>query len=190
MNMQKKETAKERILRTAIKLFYREGVRAVGIDRIIEESGVAKASFYRNFATKDDLVVAYLERCNEELMKPFEEAKRRHPDAPLHQLYDVVDSLGARSEQPGYRGCPFLNTAVEFPDENHPTQQPIATYHLEMRRRLRELAERAGAQDPETLSAQLLMLYNGAMMSAYLERAAYVPDHFLGAAKRLIDQQM
>jgi len=190
MNTHKKETAKERILRTAVRLFYREGVRAVGIDRIIEESGVAKASFYRNFATKDDLVVAYLERCKEALMKPFEEAARRHPEAPLDQLYEVVDRMAERSEQPGYRGCPFLNTAVEFPDESHPSQRPIATYHQEMRRRLGEMAGQAGAKDPEALSAQLLMLYNGAMMSAYLERAAYIPEHFLRAAKRLIQQQI
>ncbi|MFU1796071.1 TetR/AcrR family transcriptional regulator [Paenibacillus azoreducens] len=189
MNMKKKETAKERILRTATELFYKEGVRAVGIDRIIEESGVAKASFYRSFATKDDLVVAYLEKYYHAFMKPFEEAEQRHPESPLDQLYEVIESLSSRIEQPGYRGCPFLNTAVEFPDENHLSHEPVVTYHREMRRRLKEIAERAGAKDPDALSAQLLMLFNGALMSAYLERASYIPDHFRNAAKLMIEQQ-
>ncbi|EPY07308.1 TetR family transcriptional regulator [Paenibacillus alvei TS-15] len=190
MNTQKKETAKERILRKATELFYKEGIRAVGIDRIIAESGVAKASFYRNFATKDDLVVAYLERYYRLFMIPFEESEQRDPGAPLNQLYDVMERLSSRIEQPGFRGCPFLNTAVEFPDENHPSHEPIMIYHREMKRHMQEMAERAGAKDPETLSAQLMLLFNGALMSAYLERTSYIPGNFLSSAKLLIKQQI
>ncbi|MDR0267790.1 TetR/AcrR family transcriptional regulator [Paenibacillus sp.] len=189
MNVKKNETAKERIVRTASVLFYTEGIRAVGIDRIIEEAGVAKASLYRNFATKDDLVVAYLERFNQLILKSFLEAEQRYPESPLDQLYDVLEKLIARFELPGYRGCPFLNTAVEFPDADHPSHGPIEMYHREMRFKLKQLAEWAGLKEPETLSAQLLMLYNGAHMSAYLERSAYDPKDFRSAAKLLIEQQ-
>ncbi|MCM3337823.1 TetR/AcrR family transcriptional regulator [Paenibacillus sp. MER TA 81-3] len=188
--MKKKETAKERILRAATDLFYREGVRAVGIDRIIEESGVAKASFYRNFATKDDLVVAYLEQFYHLFMKPFVEAEERYPEAPVEQLHYLVECLGARMEKPGYRGCPFLNAAVEFPDISHPSHEPVVMYHREMRHNLLLIAERAGAREPETLSAQFMMLFNGALMSAYLERDSYNPDNFRSAAKLLIKQQI
>ncbi|GED69776.1 TetR family transcriptional regulator [Brevibacillus reuszeri] len=188
--MKKKETAKERILRTGSDLFYREGVRAVGIDRIIEESGVAKASFYRNFATKDDLIVEYLEQYYHVFMKPFEEAGKRYPEDSVEQLYYLVECLGARVEQPGYRGCPFLNAAVEFPDKNHPSQERVITYHRETQRNLSLIAERAGAGEPETLSAQLMMLFNGALMTAYLDRTSYHTDYFRSAAKLLIKRQI
>lgn len=85
--MEKKETAKERILRTADELFYREGVRAVGIDRIIHESGVAKASFYRSFATKDELVASYLELRRLQFLENIEHARKEHPESSLDQLF-------------------------------------------------------------------------------------------------------
>ncbi|MFU1795780.1 TetR/AcrR family transcriptional regulator [Paenibacillus azoreducens] len=188
--MEKKETAKERILRTASDLFYREGVRAVGIDRIIEESGVAKASFYRNFETKDDLVVAYLKQYYDVLMKPFDDAGKRHPENPVEQLYDLIESLGARVEMPGHRGCPFLNAAVEFPDPDHPSHEMVFKYHRETQRNISQIAERAGIRDPETLAAQLVMLFNGALMSAYLDRATYNFADFQSAARLLVNQRL
>ncbi|MCG7410232.1 TetR/AcrR family transcriptional regulator [Paenibacillus sp. ACRRX] len=186
----KKETAKTRILRVASHLFYREGVRAVGIDRIIAESGVAKASFYRNYATKDDLVVAYLEQFYDAFMKPFDEAKAHNPEDPIKQLYDLVECLGARIEKPGYRGCPFANTAVEFPNPDHPTCEIVKRYHRDTRHNLALAAKRAHATEPDILSDQLLMLFNGALITAYLDRASYNAEHFLHAAKLLIQQQL
>ncbi len=186
--MEKKTSAKERILRVASVLFYQEGIRAVGIDRIIEESGVAKASFYRNFATKDGLVVAYLERFSQWHMEEIEEAKRRYPENPAGQLYYVLDCVGARMEKPGYRGCPFLNAAVEFPDANHPVHERVTAYHKETYGILAEMAKRAGAADPEALAAQLIILINGSLMTAYLARPNSNSEHFRHAAAFLFEK--
>ncbi|WP_025850028.1 TetR/AcrR family transcriptional regulator [Paenibacillus ehimensis] len=186
--MEKKASAKERILRVASVLFYQEGVRAVGIDRIIEESGVAKASFYRNFATKDDLVVAYLEQFYKRHMEEIEEAKRRYPENPVEQLYVVLECVSARMEKPGYRGCPFLNAAVEFPDANHPVHERVTAYHKETYGKIAEIAKHAGAADPEAFAAQLTILFNGSLMTAYLERPNSNSGHLRHAAAFLFEK--
>ncbi|MBW7454871.1 TetR/AcrR family transcriptional regulator, partial [Paenibacillus sepulcri] len=117
-DLEKKRTAKERILATASELFYREGIRAVGIDRIIEESDVAKASFYRSFSTKDDLIVAYLQERGRLGRERVKEAELLHPDSVKEQLYMLLRQLVERMRQTGFRGCAYMNAVVEFPDED------------------------------------------------------------------------
>src|SRR5437868_15517548 len=98
------KSARERILETAEALFYREGTRAVGIDTIIEKSGVAKMSLYRSFSSKDDLVAAYLEMRSARYWKWFEGVMARHPDDPRRQLHDLFVALAERVRQPSFRG--------------------------------------------------------------------------------------
>ncbi|GIP28386.1 TetR family transcriptional regulator [Paenibacillus sp. J23TS9] len=187
--MTKKESAKERILRVASDLFYREGVRAVGIDRIIEESGVAKASFYRNFSTKDQLVVEYLELRSGRREGNIEEIKCRFPDSPKEQLYALLDDLVERMNKSDFRGCPFMNAVVEFPDPGHPGHQSAVESRYLVWGKVEDIARQAGATDPAELTFQLRILSDGAMMSAYVDADTFHSDYFLRAAKRLIEDQ-
>ncbi|WP_248927836.1 TetR/AcrR family transcriptional regulator [Paenibacillus hamazuiensis] len=188
--MDKKETAKERILRVASDLFYREGIRAVGIDRIIAESGVAKASFYRNFATKDDLIVAYLDSRESFNTIGLEEAAKRYPDSPIDQLLFLVDDFAARLQAEGFRGCPFINTIVEFPDEDHPGHRKALESRNERWRKVTDIARQAGARDPEELTAQLRMLSSGATIGAYMLKSAFRTESYVKAARLLIEHQL
>ncbi|WP_282940151.1 TetR/AcrR family transcriptional regulator [Paenibacillus sp. RC67] len=187
--MEKKESAKERILRVASELFYKEGVRAVGIDRIIEESGVAKASFYRNFPTKDSLIVAYLEKRHGKRTEAIEEAKRLHPNSPKDQLYAILDELVERMKAPGFRGCPFMNAIVEFPDLEHPGHRSAVDNRHRTWDKVEEIAREGHARNPAELASQIRILSDGAIMSAYIDKDSFHPEHFLSAAKRIIEDQ-
>src|ERR1700732_4660 len=100
-------SARERILETAEDLFYREGIHAVGIDTIIEKSGVAKMSLYRNFASKDDLVAAYLEARGQRYCQWWEGVMALHPSQPRRQLRDLFEAIAVRTRRPEFRGCAF-----------------------------------------------------------------------------------
>jgi AcrR family transcriptional regulator len=188
--MEKKESAKDRILHVASELFYHEGIRAVGIDRIIAESEVAKASFYRNFATKDDLVVAFLEQRHKRSLARVIDAKTNHPNEPIEQLRYLFASMAARMKQADFRGCPFLNTVVEFPNPDHPGHKKAVTCRQELWVDVIQMARDAGATNPEELAAQLEVLYNGAVMMAYVHKSFYNPDHFYKAALLMIKDQV
>jgi len=142
------KTARVRILETAAELFYREGIRAVGIDTIIARSGVAKMSLYRNFASKDDLIVAFLRHRDEIYWQWWDHVMAAHPDDARRQISDLFASLTRRVTSPLYRGCPFINTSTEFPDPDHPARALCLANKQELRRRLKGLARRAGARDP------------------------------------------
>lgn len=190
IRMPKKESAKERIVSVAFDLFYQEGIRAVGIDRIIEESGVAKASFYRNFPTKDQLIVAYLERRSETRLEAIEEVKRQFPDSPKEQLYALLEELVERMKSPHFRGCSFMNAIVEFPHEEHPGHQAAMVSRHKIWEQVEDIARQAGARDPIQLTYQLQLLKEGAVMSAYMDKGSYHPDYFLDACKVLIEGQL
>jgi AcrR family transcriptional regulator len=159
------KSARERLLDVATELFYREGIRAVGIDTIIARSGVAKMSLYRNFPSKDDLVVAFLERRDQIYWAWWDHVMAKHPDDPRRQVDDLFASLARRVTDKSYRGCPFINTATEFPDEGHPARALCLANKTRLRRSLHELATRLGARDPEILADQLLLLMEGAYAS-------------------------
>ncbi len=109
------DATRERILETASGLFYREGVRAVGVDLVVEAADVAKTSLYRHFRTKDDLVAAFLKREDEDFWRTWDEVADRHRDDPAGELAAHMDWIGERVGRPHYRGCPQLNVAAEFP---------------------------------------------------------------------------
>jgi len=158
--------ARERILATASSLFYRHGVRAVGIDLVIEQAGVAKASLYRHFRTKDDLVAAFLEREDEDFWGTWDAVAATHADDPRGELEAHLAWIGERLARPDYRGCPQLNVAAEFAEPDHPARLVAARHKRELRGRLRVLAERLGADRPDALAGALTLLVNGAFVSA------------------------
>ncbi len=184
------KSARERILATATELFYRDGIRAVGIDTIIARSGVAKMSLYRNFASKDELVVAFLEYRDGIYWQWWDHVMARHSDDARRQISDLFASLTRRVTSPFYRGCPFINTATEFPDPHHPARAICLANKRELRRRLRGLATRAGARDPEMLADQLLLLIEGAYAAMQNFRSRGPVPSLQGAAEALLAAQL
>jgi AcrR family transcriptional regulator len=159
---------RNRILETASALFYREGVRAVGVDLVVERAGVAKTSLYRHFRTKDDLVAAFLEREDQDFWAGWDRVAEQHRDDAASELDAHLGWIGERVGRPKYRGCPQLNVAAEFPEAEHPARKVAAAHKRELRRRLAGIAERLGVAGPEELGGQLAVLVNGAFVSAQI----------------------
>ncbi len=157
-----KKPARERILEAASEMFYRDGIRAVGVDAIIARSGVAKMSLYRNFPSKDALVIAWLEDRNQAFWQRWECAEASATGDPLAQLDAILEMVAARVTHPRWRGCPFLNTATEFPEADHPARAVILANKRAVYDRLRSLGAAAGARDPDVLAEQLQLLIDGA----------------------------
>ena len=140
----------ERILETADRLFYREGIRVVGVDTVAAEIGISKRTLYNYFPSKDDLIVAYLSR----RLRPIEESSL----PPAEQILDDFDRLERAMRRDGYRGCPFMNAVAELADPTHAAHQ-IAVAHKEKRRTLfRKLLIQLEVANPDSLAIQLMIL--------------------------------
>lgn len=180
------QDVRERILSTASELFYREGARAVGIDLVIERAGVAKASLYRHFRTKDDLIAAFLKREDEDFWGCWDEVAQQYRDDPRAELDAHMQWIGERVARPNYRGCPQLNIAAEFADADHPARIVAVEHKSELQRRLRAIVERLGARNPETLATQLLLLINGAFVSTHALEETDAATMLTDAARALL----
>src|SRR4029450_2774402 len=149
--------ARERILDTAFRLFYAHGPRGVGVDTVIAESGVAKATLYRHFPRKDDLVLAYLDRVDQAWFGQLRTAARAAGDNPRDQLVGLFDGLHTASRRAGYHGCAFINTAAES-DTGSDVHARAVEHKTVVRAWVTDLARRAGAADPDLLARQLTLL--------------------------------
>jgi len=156
--------ARERILETAARLFLRDGFRAVGVDTIVAEAGVAKMTLYAHFPSKDDLIVAYLERANQQFWAWLEGASVAA--GPRAKLLAMFDAVGRLADSPQCLGCTFQGTAAEFPDPEHPGHRVALAHKQAVLARLRGLAEDAGLRAPADLAQQLLLLMDGAWVAA------------------------
>ena len=159
---------RERILECASSLFYRQGVRAVGVDLVVEQAGVAKTSLYRHFRTKDDLVVAFLEREDIDFWATWDDVAAKHANDPAGELAAHMRWIGERLSRSNYRGCPQINVAAEFPEQDHPARQVARAHMHGLRLRLDGIARRLDVAHPEVLAAQLALLINGAFVSSDL----------------------
>lgn len=160
--------AADRIRKTAREMFYRDGIRAVGVDAIVNQAGVTKPSLYRSFSSKDELAAAYLRDYEAEFWARFDAACDAHPGDPRAQLLDYLSGLSKRAVVNGYRGCGLTNAAVEYPEPQHPARAVAVEHKLELRRRLNEMAAGMGVRDPEALADGLLLLIEGAFVSSQL----------------------
>jgi AcrR family transcriptional regulator len=153
-----KAAMQERILDTADRLFYRQGIRVIGVDTVAAEIGISKRTLYNYFPSKDDLIVAYLSR----RLRPIQPS-----DAPpAEQILDDFDRLERAMRKDGYRGCPFMNAVAELADPAHAAHE-IAVAHKEKRRALfRKLLTQLNVADPEALATQLMILGEGAVAQA------------------------
>lgn len=163
-----KPRAADRILGVARKLFYLEGIRAVGVDEIVRQAGVTKPSLYRSFPSKDELAASYLRLYELEFWKRFDAAVAAHPDEPRRQIVAFLTGVSERAVREGYRGCGMTNAAVEYPEPGHPARTVGEQNKRELRRRLRAMAAAMGAADPDMLGDGLLLLIEGAYISGQL----------------------
>jgi AcrR family transcriptional regulator len=181
---------RQRILTTASELFYRRGVRAVGIDEVIARAEVAKASLYHHFGTKDDLIAAFLEREDGVFWAQWDAVvEDAGPDAK-QELERVLEWIGKRIARPGYRGCPQLNVAAEFADPAHPARGVARRHKARMRERLTDLSTRLGAGDPRLLAAQLALVIDGAFSACALQPSENSAPAFQGAIRTLVRQAL
>lgn len=160
--------AAKKILDVAYDLFYRRGIRAIGVDEIVKRAGVTKPSLYRSFPSKDELAASYLRQYDREYWERFDEAVAAHPGDPRAQLSAFLTRVGKRTQRPDYRGCGMTNAAVEYPEHGHPARVVSEANKQELRRRLRAMAVAMGAEDADTLGDGLLLLIEGAYISGQL----------------------
>ena len=177
---------RQRILDTASALFYARGVRAVGVDLVVEDSGVAKTSLYRHFRTKDDLIVAFLEREDVEFWGQWDDVAARHAGDPAGEIEAHMRWIGKRLARANYRGCPQINVAAEFAEADHPAREVSKRHMLAMRRRLAELARQLGVARRNDLAAQLGLLINGAFVSASMLTPDEATRVLLASARALL----
>jgi AcrR family transcriptional regulator len=167
--MATRPSARERLLSAADELFYRDGVHVVGIDRVIEHAGVAKASLYNTFGSKDELIRAYLHGRHAAIEKRVTEGLVAYP-TPREKILGVFDIQGARFAAPDYRGCPFMSATAEA-SAGTAAVAAADEYRAWVRGLFTDLAAQAGAADPVTLGQQLHMIYDGVAISARMDRA-------------------
>ncbi|EGP06942.1 transcriptional regulator, TetR family [Bradyrhizobiaceae bacterium SG-6C] len=165
-------TARERIMSVAADLFYREGIRATGVDRIVEVSGVSKTSLYRSFESKDELITAYAEAHDRKFWDKWVDVAEAHKGQPLQQLDAFMDSVADSINRPAYRGCPFINLAIELPDENHPARIVAAATKARLTDELAQIAASLSAADPARVAHQISMLINGAFASGSIAKGS------------------
>ncbi|MGV9349958.1 TetR/AcrR family transcriptional regulator [Streptomyces spiralis] len=180
-----KTSARERLLEAANELFYSEGVQSVGIDRVIEHAGVAKASLYNTFGSKEALVCAYLElryvRIRDRITRTLTRFR-----TPREQLLGVFDALGEAFTDPEYNGCAFVRATAETPEDSA-VRRAAGNYRSWVRDLFTELATAAGYADPEALARQLQLLYDGAGQSARMDRDPSAATTARAAAAALLD---
>ncbi len=181
----KPSAARQRVVDAAFRLFYAHGIRAVGVDRIIAESGVAKATFYSHFPAKDSLVVAYLDTVDGIWTQQLHDAAEAAGPAPADQLVGMFDALRTACRREGYRGCAFINAAAENEAGTLVHDRTLA-HKTAVRDWVRDLATEAGAADPDRLSRSLTLLLDGGLASGSVDGLPDAPDAAKEAAETLV----
>ncbi len=179
-------SARDRLLAAANELFYEEGVHTVGIERVLERAGVAKASLYSTFGSKDELVHAYLQARAERRRQRIAERIARHDDARA-RILSIFELMGELAAAPGFRGCAFYNASAEGPRRESKASRICADQRGWTRALFIELAQDAGAADPNRLGRQLELLYDGAMVGASMDRNPGAPAVAREMAEALLD---
>jgi AcrR family transcriptional regulator len=180
-----KRSPRERLLNAANELFYAEGVQSVGIDRVIERAGVAKASLYSTFGSKEELVRAYLEGRHEMVLGRLRAAVTAAGEDPVQRILAVFDSQAQLYRRPTFNGCAFAMASAEAPAGGR-IELATEFYRADVRGLFAELAAQAGAPDPELLASQLQMIYDGASLSVRMDHDPGVAVAQRAAAAALV----
>lgn len=157
---------RRRLLEAAGDLFYRHGIRAVGVEAIAEAAGTNKMTLYRHFASKDELVAEYLRESAKDADVCWAEFEKEHPGDPLAQLRAWLKEMAAHVVSSDERGCPLVNAAVELPEKGHPARRVIEEAKAALRSRLIRLCGEAGLSEPDMLADELHLLLEGARVTA------------------------
>lgn len=185
------ESVRDRILRTARDLFYRDGIRAVGVDTVVAQSGVAKTSLYRWFPSKDALIAAVLAEEARFRWDRWDKAKERADAEPREAMRAQLTGIARFVAHPSYRGCPFQNVTAEFADPQHPARVVVLDTCNELRRRVLGLVTSIpGIREPEVLTDQLVLLIDGTLSAANMQGSEGPQKQLISAADTLIDAQL
>lgn len=157
---------RQRIVVAARELFYRHGIRAVGVEAIAEAAGTNKMTLYRHFPSKDELVAECLRQLGQEMEATWDELAAAHPGDARAQLVAWLGRVAGRLRDPQDRGCALVNAAIELPEKDHPARQVIEAVKASVRRRLVKLCADAGLSQPDMLADELILLVEGARVCA------------------------
>ncbi len=183
-------SARKRIFDTASQLFYRKGIRAVGVETIAEEAKTTKMSLYRSFPSKDELVAEWLRDHDIKFWQTWDATSRKFPANPRKQLKAAFTLLAKHVIDPQARGCPMANAAVELTDKDHPARKVIEAHKAKLRTRLAEMCARVGARKPRLLADQLFLLMEGAQISTQILGVRGPARNVARAAESLIEAQV
>ena len=178
---------RERILAAARELFYRDGIRAVGVDAIAAAAGTNKMTLYRHFESKDALVSAYLEQLAAEGDALWDDARAAHPGDAQAQLRMLLKRVSQFADESSGRGCALANAAVELAGRDHPARKIIEAHKRRSRERLSALCREAGYSHPERVADELFLLVEGARMSLQSVGREGPGSHLFALAKDLLD---
>jgi AcrR family transcriptional regulator len=183
---QDRRPARERLLAAAAELFYEEGVNLVGIDRIIEHAGVAKASLYDCFGSKEELIRSYLQQRHEARQVEVRERLARHA-TPREKIVAVFDWMAEAAAKPDFRGCAFARASAEARPESSIKAMcdQSRTWNLAL---FADLAKQAGAADPNRVAQQLRLIYDGASVSAHVDTSSTAAAAARAMAEMVLDQ--
>ncbi|MGA1838765.1 TetR/AcrR family transcriptional regulator [Herbiconiux sp. 11R-BC] len=183
----KTSEARDRLVRVASGLFYREGINSVGMDRVLAEASVTRATMYRHFSGKEALVAAYLDREDELLRQQFAAAAATVPSpTPAQLVHLVIEGIADDIERHHTRGCPFINAAAEFPDASSPVRLIVARHRAWFRAALHDVLDAAGHPHPTATAASLVLLRDAALVGGYLDGVEVARPAVLAAAQAVL----
>ena len=159
---------RDELVRKALQVFYRDGFHATGMDRLVVETGVSKTSMYKHFRTKEELILAVLRLRDENFRNWFVRRIEELAYTPADQLLAAFDALGEWFREDNFRGCMFIKAGAEYQDPDHPIHVQAGEHKRLLLEYFTDLCRKAGAQDPDKLACQLLLLKEGAIVTAVL----------------------
>jgi AcrR family transcriptional regulator len=178
----KPSEARQRLLDTASGIFYRDGIHSVGVDRVIAEAGVTRATFYRHFPGKEDLVIAYLQAEDAALRAQFESTGGVTGDDLLELIIAAIADDVTRNHT---RGCPFINASAEYPDAQSPVRRTVASHRAWFRDQLRVALEAADRADAAEAAGALVLLRDAALVGGYLDGPDTMRQTFVRTARQV-----
>ena len=174
------------LIQKALKVFYRHGFHATGMDMLVKQTGVSKTAMYKHFRTKEDLILAVLRLRDEQFRNWFTRRVEELADAPEERLLASFEVLGEWFEQDDFKGCMFIKASAEFQGNSHPLNAASAEHKRLLYTYIFNIAARTPAKNPDLLTRQLLMLKEGAVVTAHLQGIEGVADQARKAAEILI----
>ena len=180
-------TKRDELVQKALQAFYRNGFHATGMDMLVAETGISKTSMYKHFRTKEDLILAVLRLRDERFRNWLYRRMEDLADTPRERLIAMFDALAEWFGEPGYKGCMFIKASSEYQDVGHPIHKQSADHKRMLESHMTELAERAGLSDPGVVARQLLLLKEGAIVTAHLGHTSDPARDAKAAAIQLVD---